>query len=580
MASIKSSPNYITGTVGANASNIITADVSAPLAPAEYIGSETDSLRINVDNQTKIISGEVLWTDILGETPNRAYPGNKGAENRSLIENIALRLTDEINRALEADKSLQLQVNRAALNKEALEALIKSAIEEETARAMKAEEDLRSQEASDVKQLNSTANSLRSDLDLEIQNREKADIQIQSNISILNNDLTNKTSRLETQIATEAATARAAEADNKKLIENETKRAQQAENSLSQQLSNSNVVLDSRISALSTQLKNEANRSTQSDTNFSIALNTEITRASARENELDTKINNAITSIDELRQTDTQQLQESISKTKKDLDTLDERVKADIDNLSDRADAIESSLNTHTANIQTNKDSIESTDANVQEIQNTISGVQGDIEALQKQQTLFITETELTNAVNGLNSDIISAENNIRKLATSFENSEKQQASIIADVNTIKEIVEPIPSRLKTIQSTVDTNVIQIKTINESITRLTSSNETIQSNYNDVSKDIAELQTSLTNTTNKLECEEEARLSKDKAIETTIVNINSVMYGVQNDMASATRRIDHQDNRMDILESQLNMSHIEFIDGGTAETILNSQRKG
>lgn len=59
---------------------------------ATYGGSTSDSLIINVDNDNMVISGEVKWDAALGEIAHKAYPGNKGAQNRQKIEELTLRL--------------------------------------------------------------------------------------------------------------------------------------------------------------------------------------------------------------------------------------------------------------------------------------------------------------------------------------------------------------------------------------------------------------------------------------------------------------------------------------------------------
>lgn len=76
----------------------------------QYGGSETDSLIITVDNDTKTISGEVKWINFLGETPNTAYPGHKGASNYQKILELTEQLDDEIKRSVYLDNELKLKV--------------------------------------------------------------------------------------------------------------------------------------------------------------------------------------------------------------------------------------------------------------------------------------------------------------------------------------------------------------------------------------------------------------------------------------------------------------------------------------
>lgn len=64
-----------------------------------YGGSETDSLKLIVDNATKTISGEVKWDAFLDATAGKAYPSELGARNYNEIVNLTTKLDKEVQLA-------------------------------------------------------------------------------------------------------------------------------------------------------------------------------------------------------------------------------------------------------------------------------------------------------------------------------------------------------------------------------------------------------------------------------------------------------------------------------------------------
>lgn len=72
-----------------------------PPAPVEYVGRETDSMYINVDNDLRTISGEVKWRNMIAtneseEDAYHAYPANKARINFSEIEKSVTTLQDDV----------------------------------------------------------------------------------------------------------------------------------------------------------------------------------------------------------------------------------------------------------------------------------------------------------------------------------------------------------------------------------------------------------------------------------------------------------------------------------------------------
>lgn len=75
-----------------------------------YGGSTTDSVKVTVDNDTMIISADVIWDAALGEIAGKAYPGDSGARDYKLIQQLTEDLENEIKTASESRTNLSSKV--------------------------------------------------------------------------------------------------------------------------------------------------------------------------------------------------------------------------------------------------------------------------------------------------------------------------------------------------------------------------------------------------------------------------------------------------------------------------------------
>ena len=86
-------------------------ELNKEMQKSNYGGGKTDSLEIIVNNDTGIITGNVLWQDILGEEPGKAYPGELGKNNANKLSTLASQLLSEINRSKREDEALGRKIS-------------------------------------------------------------------------------------------------------------------------------------------------------------------------------------------------------------------------------------------------------------------------------------------------------------------------------------------------------------------------------------------------------------------------------------------------------------------------------------
>ena len=83
-----------------------SASISNKIAPPKYTGKETDTMEIIVNNERATIEGNVKWKSFLGETEDKAFPGNKGLEHHEQILALMRGLNAEIKRSTQVDEVL------------------------------------------------------------------------------------------------------------------------------------------------------------------------------------------------------------------------------------------------------------------------------------------------------------------------------------------------------------------------------------------------------------------------------------------------------------------------------------------
>lgn len=112
------SKKYLYGEVSGTAA----ADTpQASIAKVSYSGEANTSLKLPTNNEGVIMVGEnIPWTDMLGVTEDKAYPGNLGDRNYQKILELTTQLNNEIAIAEEARRDTLIV---CAVNKRRVEAL-------------------------------------------------------------------------------------------------------------------------------------------------------------------------------------------------------------------------------------------------------------------------------------------------------------------------------------------------------------------------------------------------------------------------------------------------------------------------
>lgn len=156
-----------------------------------YTGSTTDSVRITVDNSNMTISGDVIWTDALGEIASRAYPGDKGARNYQKIRELTAKLDNELAQASKFRSSSTTELKTIANMLRELQ----SALDDEICRAKQEENELHAKTTREIDRSITTDNELFRRIQDESSARKKSGAELVSMINATNLDVTHESER-------------------------------------------------------------------------------------------------------------------------------------------------------------------------------------------------------------------------------------------------------------------------------------------------------------------------------------------------------------------------------------------------
>ena len=156
-----------------------------------YTGSTTDSVRITVDNSNMTISGDVIWTDALGEIASRAYPRDKGARNYQKIRELTAKLDNELAQASKFRSSSTTELKTIANMLRELQ----SALDDEICRAKQEENELHAKTTREIDRSITTDNELFRRIQDESSARKKSGAELVSMINATNLDVTHESER-------------------------------------------------------------------------------------------------------------------------------------------------------------------------------------------------------------------------------------------------------------------------------------------------------------------------------------------------------------------------------------------------
>lgn len=311
-----------------------------------YGGGSTDSLQIIVDNVNMLITGEVKWSDILGFTADKAYPGNLGKETTDLAYELSSKLEEEIAISTAARKQLMNLINLQGDELESFRKAIEQKLSDETSRAQSKETEIVHSLLVETERAMKAEQDLLTQLTQEIQARQTDYEKLDFRIDTLDSISTEGIGALVEKLAEEIQRAKEAEQLLSKSLTEEKRRALVAEDNLKVLIDNLGVALtgiDNELRSIIEAVKSELSKDIQE-------LKTQI----------DSEVNRAVKSEQEISD-NLSKLKEDYQKTKytviENKNKLDVQAQAISDNSaridSDRLllDAVTSITNEHTISL-------------------------------------------------------------------------------------------------------------------------------------------------------------------------------------------------------------------------------------
>lgn len=509
--------------------------LNTPLSKPNYAGSTTDSLIIKVDNDKMIISGDVIWGDMLGTAPCKAYPGNLGNENYENIVKLTAALNQEINRALQTEETLTEKVDTGVIRaQEYAEQAVETA-NAETTRALAAEDILRRTILNEVSKLIDSEAELLSKINSETEARTTEDQLIKDQLNYILNNISSGVSGIDLLLKAETQRAQEAEKLLNEKIEEEKLRALNSESKLKDEFTVAIETTNSNLDELKSHLIEEIENTEGQINLLKIDLSQEIERSGNKDKEHDdlisaqsTEIKNLGTQIANIESiTSTQD--EAINKLSTDVKTNTDAIIVlnDTDSMmQDRISTLFTSLSEEVDRAQleeiklkTNIDSLESiSNSNANGIINLNSRV-GDLETSSEEQlgkitTLFSSIDELKSkdeefieALNNLNEkvediDLTSItdkyDSEIDKLSENIESNTQAINNVASRVFDLETLTEDHNQALESLKDLTASDIENLQKqnntietlLNNEIERSTSRDDEIDNKINSEIKDL------------------------------------------------------------------------------------------
>ena len=391
-------------------SGIYTGSVSDRISPPRYTGKETDTMEIIVDNERAVIEGNVKWKSFLGETSDKAFPGDKGLEHHQQIINLMKSLNAEIKRATSMDDALSALIsNSNASTNVAIEAIRKD-LQALATNFSSYVESLSDIEQSLRDELNTLESSLESQITSERDSRVDADNILSEQIGDLSLKECNDTQRLAARI--DAVESRVTITEDS--------------------LSDVGELVDDAINSTSNELldkiTDEADIRKRTDDNLASLIDTathsiekaigDIAVVSASMRALESSFTKK---TDTMSSTLMGIISDEISERKR----IDESTSLLIDNLSDRVDNVVESVDDYVADTSATMRSLE---AHVTATDNKISRNIYDLDnkvdnlLLEVEENLSDIDKKIDGAVSPLNANLIEVEDKVNRESTRSQN--------------------------------------------------------------------------------------------------------------------------------------------------------------
>ena len=447
-------------------------------------GSETDSIKITVTDN--VISGDVKWKSQLGYTADKAYPGNDGVKNRTSIEGLIFELQAVSDNLTALKKSIDsdLQETTVAVSKldKRVDQLEKTKQEvsitevlqkltDETNRALQAEKQL-----ADQLHVETAARQDQDDnLHIELSHLQ---YQINEQLTIINSTLNKKIdllkndqSTLNDKISIERSRAISSEASIRQTLTDNQKTHEIAidelktlvESSLSYNDTKFDAV-DDRITRVNEDLQLSIKKLQDNDSALDSKISKIILDIGALNNTLET-LNNSYLHLLHYYEELNDKFDSAQNENVKKFTELERSIDTEKSRAQSAEAQLETKINDITAVVNTNKKSIESTEAYIDEVKtsvdnlshqvhfdeekldklqetvDSISSIGGDVSAIQEQvnqvkQDLATETTRATDAEKTIND----------KLDSTIESTDKKLQELADQVVSLDGAVKIVPN--------------------------------------------------------------------------------------------------------------------------------------
>lgn len=468
----------------------LNGQLNLPTSRPNYGGGTTDSLVIHVDNTKMIITGDVIWRDMLGETADKAYPGHLGKESYHKILVLTEALRQEIQRAQSAESSLSSQIRKgidtAGVNAET--ALTK--VNEEIIRASSKENSLQQLITNETAKLIEAQAELLTQLNSETTSREQEDLKLQAQIESILNNISSDSSDLTDLLDKEIARAKSAEESLRVSIDQETRRAINREVLLEDELHKSideiknelseglhtledQITTDgNHITSLQTQLNSMAENQVVKDQTQDTLIqnviekvtlqNTQLNNLSAQAEEEHSRVSDVIKDASDLKAT-VFTLQDTIEDQKSSIDKVSSTIVTEIQRSTTEDEVLSTQI--ENLNIELNKSNIklENLSSISSEQEEKISTLMDQYKDQVEDITNIVSQIEFTDStLNLLNTSLTQeSERSIQEDARIAE--ELEELNILLNKNSIQ--LNNITAEAEELSNLTSTHSIEIETL-------------------------------------------------------------------------------------------------------------------
>lgn len=447
-------------------------------------GSETDSIKITVADN--VISGDVKWKSQLGYTSDKAYPGNDGVKNRTSIEGLIFELQAVSDNLTALKKSIDSELQETTvsvskldkrvdqLEKTKQEVSITEVLQkltDETNRALQAEKQLSDQLLVETAARQAQDDNLHIELSqLQYQINEQLTV-INSTLNKKIDQLKNDQSTLNDKISIERSRAISSEAsirqtltDNQKTHENAIDELKMlVESSLSYNDTKFDAV-DDRITRVNEDLQLSIKQLQDNDSALDSKISKIILDIGALNNTLET-LNNSYLHLLHYYEELNDKFDSAQNENVKKFTELERSIDTEKSRAQGAEAQLETRINDITAVVNENKKSIESNEAYIDEVKtsvdnlshqvhfdeekldklqetvDSISSIGGDVSVIQEQvnqvkQDLATETTRATDAEKTIND----------KLDSTIESTDKKLQELADQVVSLDGAVKIVPN--------------------------------------------------------------------------------------------------------------------------------------